>query len=63
VFINPPKGSLHEHTFKKEIPDHVLHALALSTFFGHEDRHWRRNDPIDITRKYLKTLLGCSAVH
>jgi hypothetical protein len=56
--IYPPKGSSHEHTFKKEIPKHVLHALALSTFFGHEDRHWRRNDPVGITRKYLKSLLG-----
>jgi hypothetical protein len=56
--IYPPEGSSHEHTFKKEIPEHVLHALALSTFFGHKVRHWRRNDPIGITRKYVKALLG-----
>jgi hypothetical protein len=48
----------YEHTFKKDIPDHVLGALALSTFFGHDDRHWCRNDPIGITRNYLKSLLG-----
>jgi hypothetical protein len=58
VSIYPPKGSSHEHTFNKDIPNHILGTLALSTFFGHDDRRWRRNDPIGITRKYLKSLLG-----
>jgi hypothetical protein len=58
VSIYPPKGSSHEHTFNKSIPDHILGTLSLSTFFGHDDRRWRRNNPIGITRKYLKRLLG-----
>jgi hypothetical protein len=35
-----------------------LGTLSLSTFLGHDDHHWRRSDPIGITRKYLKSLLG-----
>jgi hypothetical protein len=55
--IYPPKGSQHEHTFQKKIPEHILGILNLSVFFGHDDRSWIRNDPVGITRKYLKRLL------